>query len=165
MANLLQNVEAVASVATRASDAVSVVGDAASVAEKAVTTVAGGVLTGFTPYILGVFGAVILCLTATVFWQNYITIPHLKAQDAIDRGATAEANAATAQCNASQDALRATVDQQNQKIAGMQQAATAAAANAASAGKVAAMKPLPPPPADKSAAAVNAYLHSLRSSP
>ncbi len=165
MTNIVQDVAAVASVATKAGSAASVVSDVASVAEKAVSTVAGGVVTGFLPYILGIFGAVILGLAATVFWQSYITIPALRAQDAIDRGATAQANAATAECNASQEALRTKVDDQNAKIDGLKATADAADQRAAAAGAAAIWKPLPAPPADKSAAAVNAYLHSLRTSP
>jgi hypothetical protein len=164
MTDLVQGAEKVVGAST-ASGVATVVEDVTGGAAKLAFGAVGGLLTGAVPYVCGVLGVAILGLGATVFWDRHVTIPRLLAQDAIDKGAVASANAATTECNASQDALRITVQQQNQQIAALQAHADTAAQKAEAAAASVILKPLPAPPVDKSAAAVNAYLRSLRVSP
>lgn len=115
-----------------------------------------------------------LCATlgTGLAWSHAVTIPLLERQASAAEDAKAKAiealagaNAATAECNASQDALRAEVDRQSGQIAGLQVQAAAADKRAAAAGAAVVRQPLRPQPAGKTAADVNAYLQSLRSAP
>lgn len=105
-------------------------------------------------------------------WTHTVTIPLLehKASAALDEKAKATealagANAATAECNASQDALRGKIDDQNAAIQALQIAATAADQRGDAAGAAVVHRALPAPPPERTAAAVNAYLQSLRNAP
>lgn len=105
-------------------------------------------------------------------WTHAVTIPLLEHQASAATEARAQAtealagaNAATAECNSSQDALRAKVDDQNAAIQALSVAAAAADQRGDAAGAAVVRQPLRPPPAGKTAADVNAYLHSLRTSP
>ncbi len=165
MTNLVKDAETAVSAVVNMQGAAAAVEAAAGVAGKAVGAVAGGLLAGFMPYILGVLGALLLGLAAVVFWDRYVEIPHLRAQAAIDAAALRAANDQTAAANNTIDLLRAAVSGQNERIAELQESAGAAAQLAAAAGRLGALKPLPPPPAQLSAAGVNAYLKTLRSFP
>lgn len=162
-------VSAVSSVTHAVGTVESVAGDAAKLAgtsvgdvAKVATTAVGGLLTGLMPYVLGSLGAVILGLGGTVFWDHRVTIPQLRANLKAASADISVANGQTAACNLSQDNLRSQVDQQNQQIAALQAQAAASAQRANTAAAAVAARPLAPPPADQSAAAVNAYLQSLR---
>jgi hypothetical protein len=116
--------------------------------------------------------AACVALGAAAGWAHAVTIPLLEHEAAAAEesqakatAALAGANAATAECNASQEELRAQVEQQNQRIADLQAQADASTQRADVAADAAVRKALPMPPADQSAAAVNAYLQSLRSAP
>lgn len=147
------------------SDAIQDVEKVASAATGVVSTAAGGILTGVIPYLMGALALLIFGLAGAVAFDHYVIIPHYEAQAKIATADLQTANAATAESNASQAALRNTVQQQNQQIVQLTARATAAETAAQKIGSAVARKPLRPPPTLKSADAVNAYLQSLRTAP
>lgn len=158
MTDLIQDAAKVASAASSASGVASAV-------EGVVSTAAGGLLTSFLPYILGALGLVAASGWGIAAFQHYVTVPHYESVAATAKADLQSANAATAEANSNTEALRTTVQRQNQQIAGLQADAQAKADAANKAASAVVKRPLPAPPADKSADAVNAYLQSLRTSP
>jgi hypothetical protein len=146
--------------AESAVSAVSTVESVAGGAAKLVGGAASGLLAGFMPYILGILGAVIVGLVATVFYDHYVTIPHWKAQDAIDVAAVATANAATAEANNNLEGLRNVVTDDNRKLEALAHSCLVEDQAAVTAG-VRAVAALAPPPPGLAAADVMSYWNDL----
>ncbi|MDR3414645.1 MAG: hypothetical protein P4L83_00530 [Nevskia sp.] len=139
----------------------SLIEDAASAAGK----LAGGVLSGALPWLLGTLGAAILALGAVVFVDHHWTIPTLRANLKAAGADLAVANGQTSAANQQVEALRRDIDAQNRKLTALQDSLAAAGRRADAAGVAAVRKPLPPPPAGLDWNSVRGYLQSLRRAP
>jgi predicted lipid-binding transport protein (Tim44 family) len=156
VSDLLKDAEKAVSAVSAASSVASTTESVVGGAVKLVAGAAGGVLTGLMPYLLGLMGAAIIGLAATVSFDHYVTIPHWKAQDAIDKAAAAAANVATQEADQNLDNLRNVVTDDNRKMEAIAHSCMEQDQSAVTAG-IRAVTVLPPPPAGQSAAVVGPY--------
>lgn len=118
--------------------------------------------------IYGAFGAVVLALLGTIGWYHWVTVPGLRTQidqqqaavAAAQRAAVvAQAQAATAVSD--RDAMRASVAEQNQRIAALRGQCTQADAAASLRAEHAAHVTIPPP-LHNTPAALTQWLDAVR---